>query len=314
MVIDFLLLLLSLVALAAGAEGLVRGSRSIALGLGMTPLMAGLTIVAFGTSAPELVVSLSAVLNGQAAIATGNVVGSNIFNIALILGITALIFPIKVHLNLLKQDAMIMVAATIVLALLLAFSGVPRWVGIVFLMALLAYNLFVIRMAKAEAQTQQLPESETTAPPGMSTGKALLFLAAGLVFLIGGSQLLVHSAVELARGFNVSEAVIGLTIVAAGTSMPELAASVTAALRKQPDIAIGNVIGSNIFNILGILGTCAAVEPVTSSGVSSFDLWVMTGFAVAALLLMYTRLSVQRHEGALLLTGYCVYMYLLWPA
>ena len=313
MLTDMLLLILSLALLAGGAEALVRGSNTIALRLGMTPMMAGLTIVAFGTSAPEMVVSLGATLNDQPAIAVGNVVGSNSFNVGIILGLTALIFPISVNINLLKFDAVIMVGVSLLLALLVWFGGIPRWMGPMFLLGLGAYTYFVIRLAKADGAGMAAASADTPSASEFKLTRSLVLLLGGLGLLIAGSRLLVDSAIDIARALEVSEAVIGLTIVAAGTSMPELAASVTAALRKQPDIAIGNVVGSNIFNILAILGVCASVQPINNPGIAMFDLWVMVAFAVATLPLMYTQLSLKRYEGVLLLAGYGAYLYVLWP-
>ena len=315
MPIQFLILLGSLLVLFAGAEGLVRGSASLALRLGLTPLVVGLTVVAFGTSAPELVVSLNAALSGRGDIAVGNIVGSNIFNIGIILGITALICPIKVSLPVLRLDAPLMVGATLLVTLFLLDGSISSPLGFGLLASLIAYSSFTVWMARTETAAGVEAEFEE-ANPGKSKFILLdvAFILGGFVLLIVGSRLLVDSASTIARAYGVSEAIIGLTIIAAGTSMPELATSLLAAVRRQPDIAIGNVIGSNLFNVLGILGSAAAVRAITAPGIQTSDLVVMCAFAVALLPLMFTGRSLQRWEGGLLLVGYAAYLAAILPA
>ena len=308
-------LILGLVALTFGAEGLVRGSASLAIRLGLTPLIIGLTIVAFGTSTPELVVSLGASLNNQADISIGNVVGSNIFNIGIILGLTALLCPVKVSLQVIKHDCPIMIAVSLFALFLITEGTISRLAGIVLFTVLVAYTGFTIWLAKKEVSAEIERQFQDGVPSqSKSLYIDLLFIVGGLLLLVAGSHLLVVSATDIARFIGISEAVIALTIIAAGTSMPELATSLVAALRYQPDIAVGNVVGSNIFNILGILGVSSIAKPLSATGITGLDLWVMVAFAIALLPMMYTELKLQRWEGGLLLVGYVVYIWVLWPS
>ncbi|HUV78251.1 MAG TPA: calcium/sodium antiporter [Desulfobacterales bacterium] len=308
------LLILGLAALTFGAEGLVRGSASLAIRLGLTPLIIGLTIVAFGTSTPELVVSLGASLNNQADISIGNVVGSNIFNIGIILGLTALLCPVKVSLQVIKKDGPIMIAVSLLALFLITKGTISRLEGIALFTALVAYTAYSIWLAKKEVSAEIKQQFQEGVPSqSISLYRDLLFIGGGLLLLVTGSRLLVISATDIARLIGISEAVIALTIIAAGTSMPELATSIIAALRRQPDIAVGNVVGSNIFNILGILGVASIAKPLSATGITKLDLWVMVVFSVALLPLLYTDLKLQRWEGGLLLLGYGAYLWVLWP-
>jgi cation:H+ antiporter len=314
MAIDLLFIVLALALLVAGAEGLVRGSASLALKLGLTPLTIGLTVVAFGTSSPELVVSLKATLAGQGDISIGNVVGSNIFNIGVILGLTALICPVTVQWQLIKIDGPIMVAISGLIVWMLWDGALGRVEGAFLFAGILAYTALNVRLARSQTSPAVVEEFDEGMPkPTAHWWLDLLLILGGLGVLVFGSELLVVHSVSLARGLGVSEAVIGLTIIAAGTSMPELATSIVAALRKEPDIAIGNVIGSNIFNILSILGITSLVAPIESSGVKPLDFGVMIGFAVLLMPMLWTGRRLQRLEGAILLAGYGVYLFLLWP-
>jgi len=307
-------LILGLAALTFGAEGLVRGSASLAIRLGLTPLIIGLTIVAFGTSTPELVVSLGASLNNQADISIGNVVGSNIFNIGIILGLTALLCPVKVSLQVIKKDGPIMIAVSLLALFLITKGTISRLEGIALFTALVAYTAYSIWLAKKEVSAEIKQQFQEGVPSqSISLYRDLLFIGGGLLLLVTGSRLLVISATDIARLIGISEAVIALTIIAAGTSMPELATSIIAALRRQPDIAVGNVVGSNIFNILGILGVASIAKPLSATGITKLDLWVMVVFSVALLPLLYTDLKLQRWEGGLLLLGYGAYLWVLWP-
>lgn len=308
------LLLAGLLLLTAGAEALVRGSSALARRLGLTPLVVGLTVVAFGTSAPELVVSLEAAVGGQGDLALGNVVGSNIFNVGVILGLTALLCPIAVSLPVIRFDTPVMIAVSLLGVGLVALGTVPRAAGLGLLLLIVAYTVFNIREAKRQAQAEAAAGSAEAPAMPSAISLDLLFIAGGLGLLVLGSHLLIASATAISRALNVSEAVIGLTVVAAGTSMPELATSVAAALRRQPDIAVGNVVGSNIFNILGILGASATVQPLSAPGIELRDAWVMLAFAVAVLPLFWTDRRVLRWEGVLLLAGYGGYLWVLWPS
>ncbi len=312
---QFLILAVSLVVLYFGAETLVRGSSSLALRWGISPLVVGLTVVAFGTSAPELVVSISASLKGQGDLAMGNVVGSNILNIGIILGLTAVICPIKVSLPVIKLDAPIMLATVTLLAILALGGEVSRLMGGVFVLMLISYTTFNVIVSRRQATAEVKAEfcAAVPAPTGLLV-RDLLLIGAGLALLVVGSEYLVDSAVVIARAFKLSEAVIGLTIVAAGTSMPELATSVVAALRRQPHIAIGNVVGSNIFNVLGVVGGAAMVKPLVAPGITVLDLGAMVAFSAGVLILMWSGRMLQRWEGAGLLLGYGVYLWARWPA
>ncbi|MGI2065865.1 calcium/sodium antiporter [Shewanella sp. MF08487] len=290
------------IILTLGAEALVRGASSIALRLGITPLIIGLTIVAFGTSAPELAVSVKSALAGNSGIALGNVIGSNIANIGLILAITALIRPIQVQSQVVKRDIPLMILASMLFWGLLLDGELSLIDGVVLLSLLIGYLAFSYVSSKNSNE-----EEEIEAGPNNPLLSAL-FIVVGISMLVGGGILFVNGAVDLAKTFGVSEVIIGLTIVAIGTSMPELVTSVIAALKGQSDIAIGNIVGSNLFNILGILGITAIVQPVSSLGFQSVDFIVMLAFAVIILPFAWTGLRIGRREGSVLLLGYLGYM------
>jgi len=314
MTADLLYIALALVLLFFGAEGLVRGSASLALRAGLSPLMVGLTIVAFGTSSPELVVSIEAALSQQGDISVGNVIGSNTFNIGIILGLTALICPIPVHAQIIKVDAPIALLVTLLIVFLLVDGTLARPEGAVLVAGILAYICMNIVLARREA-AGLADTGAGEALPGVSRHWLVDagFILFGLVLLVLGSRLLVEHAVIVAQAFGVSQAVIGLTIIAAGTSMPELATSLVAAMRRQPDIAIGNVVGSNVFNVLGILGIASVVAPLQAPGISVTDYAAMILFTVLLLPLLYTGRKLHRIEGTLLLVMYAAYLYILWP-
>ena len=287
---------------------LVRGASALALRLGLSALAVGLTVVAFGTSAPEFVVTLQAVARGSAGIAVGNVVGSNICNIALILGLAALVRPAVVQARLYRLDAPLLVAMSLFTALLLVGPGIGRVGGGALLCGLGLYTLLTLRQAKTEGREVRQEFARAVADLRISLAVAVVQVAAGLVLLAVGSELLVRAAVEIAVLAGWSEAAIGLTIVAVGTSLPELAASVVAAAKGQGDIAVGNVVGSNLFNLLGVLGAAAVVAPLTISGLSWRDLLVMLGLAVALLPISRSGFVVSRREGLLLLLSYVAYV------
>ena len=309
------LLLAGLVALYFGAEWLVRGGASLAVRLGVTPLLVGLTVVAYGTSTPELIVSSTAAAQGQGAIAIGNVVGSNIFNIGVILGLTALLAPMRVQLQLLKFDTPVMVGVALLFLLFFRDGSIQRWESLVFLSGIVLYTVVNVRLARRQVSADVRQEFDDSVPkPTGSPWTDAGLIVAGLATLVLGSRLFVTGAVDLARLFSISDAVIGLTIVAAGTSLPELASSLMAAWRKQPDIAIGNVVGSNIYNILAILGVSGMIaSPVNGQGVSLTDTVIMIGFSVVLLLISWTGFKLRRWEGALLLALYGGYLWHLWP-
>lgn len=302
-----------LVLLFIGAEGLIRGSSNLAIKIGITPLVVGLTVVAFGTSAPELVVSLKAALLGNSSISLGNVIGSNIANIALILGVAALIRPLDVHANVIMREIPIMIGISILLIIFLLDGEIGFIDGVIFVTGIVIYSIVNIILARKEKNPQVDAEFKEGLESKLSIPVSILFLVVGLGLLILGANLFVQSAVAIAKLFNVSDAIIGLTIVAVGTSLPELITSVVASYKKEADIAIGNVVGSNIFNILSILGITALVIPVSSAGISYVDLGIMLITAIVLLLLSKTGFSISRTEGALLLFGYVAYIYYLIP-
>ncbi len=321
MTTSFLFLLLGLVILTAGAEFLVRGASRLALRFGVNALVVGLTVVAFGTSAPELAVSTSAALQGNGEIAVGNIVGSNIFNVALILGLAALLCPLSVHVQIIRREMPIMLGASLLFpALLLTGGGLARWEGCLLFGAVIAYTVFAIRMARRETAAAALLEGAVLDPETEAAQRAnpvglVLFILAGLVLLVLGSKLMVDNAIIIARHWGVSDAIVGLTIVAAGTSLPELATSVVASFRKQTDIAIGNIVGSNIFNLLCIGGASGILAaPVSAGGVTTLDFGFMIGTSLLVLPLMRTGFSLKRWEGGLLMASYALYLFLIWPS
>ena len=314
MILQYALILLSLILLFGGAEMLVKGSASVAARAGLTPLMIGLTVVAFGTSSPELAVSLEAALMGQGDVAVGNVVGSNLLNIAVILGLSALICPIGVNLQLIKVDVPIMILVTILLPLVLLDSRLGRLEGGLFFAGIILYTLLNVQMAR-KGSTTEVEGEFAEGVPKMTRHWSLdlLLIVGGLVVLVLGSRLLVDNCLQVARAFHISEAVIGLTVIALGTSMPELATSIVAAIRRQPDIALGNVVGSNIFNILGTLGLSAMVAPMAVPGIQMLDYAVMVGVSLLLLPFLMTGLRLARFEGGILLAAYISYLFVLWP-
>jgi len=303
-----------LVLLVLGAEFLVRGASRLALSFGISPLVVGLTIVALGTSAPEMAVSIRAAHSGQVDIAVGNVVGSNVFNVLLILGACALVAPLVVHAQLIRQEVPIMVGASGLLWWLAADGALSRGECALLFGLLAAWTVFLIvqsrRQTKAtnDEYAHALPE-----PEGRARNRLLqvAIVIVGLALLVAGSRLLVMAAVAFATALGMSELVIGLTIVAAGTSLPEVATSITATLRGERDIAVGNVIGSNTFNILGVLGLSGLVAPAAlpvAPGLLGFDIPVMTAVAVACLPVFVSGRTIERWEGAVFLFYYVAYV------
>jgi cation:H+ antiporter len=297
-----------LVVLSGGADVLVRGAASLARRLGLTPLVIGLTVVAIGTSLPELVVSLEAVVSGTAAVALGNVVGSNISNIALILGVSALIRPMRVQAQVIRVDSPILAGASLLLVALLWDGWLGRLDGALLVTGIVAYVVYSVWAARREPAAVREEYDEGVPERHGPWWVDLLFLIAGLVGLVAGAHLLVDGAVAVAERFGVSQIVIGLTIIAVGTSLPELATSIAAARRGEGDIAIGNAVGSSIFNVLGILGVTVVLHPLATTELSGVDSAVMVGLALAIVPLMYTRSVLSRREGALLLASYVAYV------
>jgi cation:H+ antiporter len=318
MYFTILLLLVGLIVLGFGAEMLVSGSSRLAMYLGIPPLVVGLTVVAFGTSAPELSVSIMSALSGYGSLALGNVIGSNIANIGLILGVTALVSPIKIEVQMVRQEIPIMIVCCLVLAYMLLDQQLGKGEGVLLSLGLLFYIFFNYRQARTDAVPDDV---DVDLAPMMIKEKVgglpnqIAMILCGLVLLIGGSRLFVDNAVDLARFLGVSEAIIGLSLIAIGTSVPELATGVLAALRNQSDIAIGNVIGSNIFNILCVLGFTSMIAVVLGSQIALSDFVIMLVFALALLPLAKSGLTLSRREGLLLLAAYAGYLsYLGWSA
>jgi len=298
---------LSLVLLYFGGEWLIRGASSIASRLGVSRLAIGLTVVAFGTSAPELVVSLDAALAGSSELSVGNVVGSNIANIALILGLAAAIRASVVQAKIIRIDAPIMIGVSLALAAILADGTASRAEGAILVAGLVAYTVFTFWEAGRESEPVKA-ELAAVAPGQVSKAViAALLIVAGLGLLVVGGHLLVGAAVDIALALGVSHAVIGLTIVAVGTSLPEFVTSVIATMRGYGDIAIGNVVGSNIFNILGILGVTALVQPLDMGAISWFDVGTMIALAALVTVFITTQGRLSRIEGGILFTIYVAY-------
>lgn len=303
-----------LLVLGVGAEFLVRGASHLAARLGVAPLVIGLTVVAFGTSMPEMAVSAYSSFHGQAALALGNVVGSNIFNVLLILGLAAVIAPLTVAAQLVRLDVPVMIGVSALLWIMSLDGAIAFWEAGVLFAGLLAYVWLQVRIARREqAPAVQQEFSAEFGPRAFPRHHWALDAAAvlgGLVLLLLGSRWLVQSAVSIATALGVSETVIGLTIVAAGTSLPEVATSVLASIRGERDIAVGNVIGSNLFNILGVLGLAGLIRPAglpVPAALQSFDLPVMAAVAVVCLPLFLDQ-SIGRLKGALFLLGYAGYL------
>lgn len=302
-----------LVALVLGAGWLVRGAAKLALSFGISPLVVGLTVVAFGTSAPELAVSAGAVLDGKVDIAIGNVVGSNILNVLLILGASAVITPLVVHLQLIRQEVPIMIAASVALLLMMLDGVVATWESALLVGAMVIYTVFLVwqsrrQSASADAEFEGEVDLNSTWDRHWSVQLGLILL--GLVALVTGSHFLVEAAVTAAKQWGVSDVVIALTIVALGTSLPEIATSVTAALKGQRDMAVGNVVGSNTFNILGCLGISGMLSTsglVVAESVIHFDAWVMLAVALACLPIFITGREIARWEGVVFLLYYAAY-------
>lgn len=316
----YVLFVLGLVVLVAGADFLVRGASGFASQMNIPPLVVGLTIVAFGTSMPELAVSVRSALSGQAGIAVGNVIGSNIFNVLFILGISAVITPLAVSLKMIRFDIPIMISAALMMFFMSMDGIIGRGDGILLFFCIIAYTVWLYMQGKAESETAipSGPYDQNRNTGGRAVFLYIFHICVGLVFLSMGSKWLVDGAVFMARRVGVSELTIGLTIIAAGTSLPEGASSVMAAFKGERDIAIGNVVGSNIFNILSVLGLSGIVSasgiPVDTIALH-FDIPAMIAVSVLCLPIFFTHGKIERWEGALFLGYYSAYtVYLLLVA
>ena len=307
-----LMFVLGLVVLVVGADVMVRGASRLAVSFGVSPLVVGLTVVAFGTSAPEMAVSVGSALAGTPDLAIGNVVGSNIANVLLILGISALITPLLVDEQIIRQEIPIMIGASALLVVMALDGNIGLLESIVLFALVIAYTVFLVIQSRRASKAVQ-DEFETGIPTSTWDSHWAVqigLIAAGLVMLVVGADWLVDAAVAFARAFGVSDLVIGLTVVAVGTSMPEIATSIVAAMRGQRDIAVGNVVGSNVFNILAVLGAAGIASgaglPV-SEAARNFDLWVMLAVAFACLPIMITGREIARWEGVVFLAYYAAY-------
>jgi len=302
---DLLLIGAGIVLLYVGGEALVRGAVGIAERFGLSPLVIGLTVVSFGTSSPELAATLAATLDGANEVAFGNIVGSNIANIALVLGLTATVFPTRGNSTLLKREIPAVILASLLLFWFIKDSVIGRGEGLIMLALLISSLVYVLR---AEAAQE---DSEVGANPTPLL-KATIMVAAGIGLLVLGADLLVEGARSMAQRAGISDRVIGLTMVAFGTSLPELASSIVAATKKQGDIVLGNVIGSNFFNILFILGITTTVRPLAIEGGALPHLLVMLGLSLVLWALLYVRSQVGRREGLALVSTYLIYVYYLF--
>jgi len=312
MLTDLLFTVAGLVILVFAGEATVRGAVGLARILGVSPAMIGLTVVAFGTSAPELVVSVQASLDGAPDIAVGNVVGSNVANILLILGAGALIAPLICDPGVMRRDGTAMVASLALLCVLGVAGTILPWQGAIMVLILIGYvvgSYYLDRRNGTAVAELHAREAEETAGVPDSTTVVLLYLAVGLVGLVGGADLLVGGAVGVARAAGISESVIGLSLVAIGTSLPELAATMVAAWRRHTDVAVANVLGSNLFNVLLILGTASMVAPLpVAPDIAALDLWVMLGAGLLLIPITVTGGHISRAKGIFLLALYAAYI------
>lgn len=310
---NLFLVLLGVALLTVGGEALIRGAMATARRLNVSPLLCGLVIVGFGTSAPELAVSVDAATQQLPDLATGNVVGSNIGNILLILGLCALITPLNVRPLILRRDSATALAASVFFVVLSLDGLLSRTDAVILFSCLLGYVFWAYRTETLQnapsGSLHEAEEAELSAIPRRTLWIAL-FILIGLLLLFTGSKSLLAGAIGIARHFGLSETVIGLTLIAVGTSLPELSISVIAAIRRHADVAIGNVLGSNIFNIFGILGVSAMLQPLTiSSRLTEVDQWVLLASSLLVVVFLLTSRQIKRWEGAILLTGYILYCY-----
>ncbi|MDH5366309.1 MAG: calcium/sodium antiporter [Cyclobacteriaceae bacterium] len=312
MFLNVILLIVGLFVLILGGDFLVRGASNIALRLHISPLVVGLTIVAFGTSAPELLISIKSALSGSPDLAMGNVVGSNICNLALVLGITCVLEPIKVQSDSMKIDWPVAMGSAIILYFVAKEGYINRIEGIIFFSLLIAYTFFIIRRSRKETKAMRELEEDLDLPdnPSNNVWKDMVFLMIGALGLYYGSEWFVGGAKDLARELGVSERVIGITVLALGTSLPELVTAIVASLKKETDLALGNLMGSNIFNILSILGITSIITEIkVSPEILTHDMIPMLGITLLILPMMITGRTIGRFEGMILLLIYFVYTY-----
>ncbi|MEM7799324.1 MAG: calcium/sodium antiporter [Chloroflexota bacterium] len=303
--------IVGVIFLIVGAEGLVRGASRLATSFGISPLVVGLTVVALGTSSPELAVNLNAALSGQAGIALGSVIGSNIFNVLLILGISAMIIPLTVSEQLIRLDVPLMIGLSVTVFLMGLDGEIGRFDGLILLTAVVSYTAYlIIQSRREEAAKEAAQPSDAEEEPSSSWYVNVGMLVGGFALLVLGSRWLVEGAVTFATFLGVSELIIGLTIVAAGTSLPEVVTSIIAAFRGERDIAVGNAVGSNIFNLTAVIGTASVVSPVgieVSPAIIQFDFPILMAVAFACLPIFFTEGTISRWEGALFFGYYLAY-------
>lgn len=305
---DYLYIVVGLLLLVFAGDALVRGAVALSLKLGVSALLVSLTIVAFGTSAPELLVGIEATLDGSSALVYGNVVGSNIANVFLVLGVPALIAPIIMSQPGSRENFMTMLAVSVLFIAVCSLGGMTPWVGAAFLVLLIAILYNAYRGSRDDPEAD-LPDEVIEAPVDSPMWKVLAILGAGLVFLPMGASLLIHGAQSVAIAWGVPEAIIGLTLVAIGTSLPELATTVMAAVRKQGDVALGSVIGSNTFNILAVMGVSSFFGPLWAPpGFVEFDLWIMLAAGLAIAPFIFLKRDMGRVAGGIFLVVYLVYL------
>lgn len=306
----YITLLIGLCLLVAGAEGFVRGASAIAQRLGVSPLLIGITLVGFGTSAPELFISIQAALNNSPGLVMGNIVGTNSVNILLILGLGAALTPIPVHRGVLKRDGGMLILSALACLAIVILGYLDRIGAIIFLALLVFYMVRTYQADKAAMRITPPPiQTRTQKTPLSNIWFAGLMAAAGLAIILVGARLFVDGAIEIARLLGVSETLIGLTIVALGTSSPEIAITILSAIRKQADLALGNVIGSNILNVLGVLGITALIQPFSMPPeLIRGDIWVMLGATALMLVAAWTGSTIKRWEGWLFLGAYGAYL------
>ncbi len=303
-----LLVIIGLAILVGGGEALVRGAIALARRLGVPTLVIGLTIVSFGTSAPEMVISVQAVLSGYPDIALGNIIGSNLANTLVVLGVAALITPIAVHSKLVARDAPVLLAATVLLVVFCLGGLISRPEAGIFLVIVLYYTWHILRSAKSGGEQELIEEIKEETAVDMPLWLSLLYVVAGCGLLVFGSDMLVHSSATLARMLGVPEAVIGLTILAVGSSAPEMVTSIVAARRGHSDIALGNVVGSNLFNICAIGGVAVMIHPIAvAKQFLTGDLWILLFITAALVLFMLTGRRITRREGLVLCSLYVAY-------
>ena len=315
---DYIYLILGLFLLTVGGEFLVKGSVSLALRLKISTLVVGMTVVSLATSAPELLVSLDAALDGHPDISLGNIIGSNIANIGLVLGFTALIFPLNITNDTYKTNYPMLLGVSLVFVILIyQFQAVQFWMGALFVLSLLIFIFLIIRSSRknnlnTSNETEQLSKEEVKSFP---VWKSTIYLLLGGLALYYGSDFLINSAIAIAREWGVTERVISISLVAIGTSVPELAASVVAAVRKEENIAIGNLLGSNIFNVLAVLGITSLVTDIAVEDPKIYtkDVWIMLGFVILLYPVMrvFTKSTINRLEGSVMFLAYILYIYFL---